>query len=76
MTTTPKSDFKPGTLIRFRYHDLYDRYDKDNLGIVIGVHLVHNAHFQVMILHAKSGITRLHITSAPELLYVKLSYDD
>lgn len=76
MTTTSNSDFKPGTLIRFRYHDLYDRYEKDDLGIVIGAHLIHNSHFRVMILHAKSGAAFLHITSGPEFLYVRLTYDD
>lgn len=76
MITTPRSDFKPGTLIRFHYHDLYGRYDKDDLGIVVGAHLIHNSHFQVMILHAKSGVACLHTTIGPELLYVRLTYDD
>ncbi len=68
MTTTRKTDFKPGTLVRFRRAELYHKYTKGDLGIIISVHLVTNI-LKFMILHVNCGLFHLCVTSAPDWLY-------
>lgn len=60
--------FSPGTLVRFLHDDFY--YAKNDLGLIIGVHLVTGKFtiLKFMILHVNCSVPQLRITSAPDWL--------